>query len=193
MYHNLHCSLIQSFFGFRCICGALLTKRHSKFSSRCGVSNTKNEPNTRWTITSALFSCEIFWWVSGLDYLLKCFIKYFTPTTSFSLHHLHDIKSVTNKLKSIVKICSTSSAGDDYVCSGTLGVASLHLCYYQKASEQLHIGVEMETNLRMQESVGTIGYYADLPKADLQFRGKSVYFLYPTTLAFIQLFLNKLK
>ncbi|XP_054262199.1 mitochondrial import receptor subunit TOM40 homolog 1 [Macrosteles quadrilineatus] len=62
-------------------------------------------------------------------------------------------------------------SGDDYVCSGTLGVASLHLCYYQKASEQLHIGVEMETNLRMQESVGTIGYYADLPKADLQFRG----------------------
>jgi len=66
---------------------------------------------------------------------------------------------------------SARYSGPDYVFSGTLGMANLHLCYYQKASEQLHFGVEMETNLRMQESVGTIGYYADLPKADLQFRG----------------------
>jgi len=61
--------------------------------------------------------------------------------------------------------------GLDYVCSGTIGPSNLHLCYYQKASEQLHIGVEMETNMRMQEAVGTIGYYVDLPKVDLQFRG----------------------
>uniref|UniRef100_A0A1B6M124 Uncharacterized protein n=1 Tax=Graphocephala atropunctata TaxID=36148 RepID=A0A1B6M124_9HEMI len=66
---------------------------------------------------------------------------------------------------------SARYTGEDYVCSGTLGMANLHLCYYQKASKQLHFGVEMETNLRMQESVGTIGYYVDLPKADLQFRG----------------------
>lgn len=59
----------------------------------------------------------------------------------------------------------------DSVWSGTLGVAGFHVCYYQKASEQLQIGVELETNFKMQESVATIGYQVDLPKADLVFRG----------------------
>ncbi|PSN40781.1 hypothetical protein C0J52_07190 [Blattella germanica] len=62
--------------------------------------------------------------------------------------------------------------GKDNVVSGTIGGSGLHLCYYQKASEQLQIGVELETNFRVQESVATIGYQVDLPKADLCFRGK---------------------
>lgn len=61
--------------------------------------------------------------------------------------------------------------GDDYAVSGTLGGAGLHLCYYQKASDQLQLGVELETNFRLQESVASIGYQVDLPKADLCFRG----------------------
>lgn len=60
----------------------------------------------------------------------------------------------------------------DSVWSGTLGPGGIHICYYQKASEQLQIGVEVETSLRMQEAVATIGYQVDLPKADLVFRGK---------------------
>lgn len=55
--------------------------------------------------------------------------------------------------------------------SGTIGVAGLHLCYYQKASDQLQLGVEVETNLRMQEAVATMGYQIDLPKSELVFRG----------------------
>ena len=55
--------------------------------------------------------------------------------------------------------------------SGTLGMTGIHLCYYQKASDQLQIGVELETSFRMQESTATIGYQVDLPKADLVFRG----------------------
>lgn len=50
-------------------------------------------------------------------------------------------------------------------------MTGVHLCYYQKASEQLQIGVELETSFRMQESTATIGYQVDLPKADLVFRG----------------------
>jgi mitochondrial import receptor subunit TOM40 len=34
----------------------------------------------------------------------------------------------------------------------------LHLCFYQKASEQVQIGVELETNIRAQESVASLGY-----------------------------------
>jgi mitochondrial import receptor subunit TOM40 len=57
------------------------------------------------------------------------------------------------------------------IVSGTLGLAGVHLCYYQKASEQLQIGAEIETNFRMQEAVASVGYQVDLPKADLVFRG----------------------
>lgn len=55
--------------------------------------------------------------------------------------------------------------------SGTLGLAGVHVCYYQKASDQLQIGAEIETNFRMQESIASVGYQVDLPKADLIFRG----------------------
>ncbi|XP_065160053.1 mitochondrial import receptor subunit TOM40 homolog 1 [Atheta coriaria] len=62
-------------------------------------------------------------------------------------------------------------ATDDYQCSGTLGVSGIHLCYYQKASKQLQIGVELEANHRMQEAVASIGYQVDLPKSDVVFKG----------------------
>ena len=62
--------------------------------------------------------------------------------------------------------------GSDSVLSGTLGASGVHICYYQKASEQLQLGVELDTNFRVQESVASIGYQVDLPKADLCFRGK---------------------
>ncbi|CAM6032222.1 unnamed protein product [Sphagnum compactum] len=57
------------------------------------------------------------------------------------------------------------------VWSGTLGMAGVHVCYYQRASEQLQLGIELETNFKMQEAVATIGYQIDLPKADLVFKG----------------------
>lgn len=63
--------------------------------------------------------------------------------------------------------------GNDSAFSGTLGTHAVHLCFYQKASEQLQLGCELETNFRMGESTATIGYQVDLPKADLVFRGKN--------------------
>lgn len=62
-------------------------------------------------------------------------------------------------------------SNDQYTWSGTVGAAGVHLCYYQRASEQLQIGAEVETSFRMQEAVATIGYQIDLPKSDLVFRG----------------------
>lgn len=53
----------------------------------------------------------------------------------------------------------------------SIGLTACHLCFHQKASEQLQVGVELEINNRLQESTGTIGYQVDLPKADLVFRG----------------------
>lgn len=59
----------------------------------------------------------------------------------------------------------------DSTISGNFGSSSCHLCFHQKASQQLEVGVELEINTRIQESVGTIAYQVDLPKADLIFRG----------------------
>ena len=50
-------------------------------------------------------------------------------------------------------------------------MSGVHLCYYQKASSQLQIGVELEANPRMQESVASIGYQVDLPKSEVVFKG----------------------
>lgn len=61
--------------------------------------------------------------------------------------------------------------GKDYVVSGTAGTSALHVCYYQKASDQLALGVEFDTNFRMMESTASIGYQIDVPKADLVFKG----------------------
>ncbi|KAH8386906.1 hypothetical protein KR093_003391 [Drosophila rubida] len=78
--------------------------------------------------------------------------------------------NVPGRQIAIVSALGRYSNGDS-IWSGTLGPSGMHLCYYQKASEQLQIGVEVETSLRMQESVATIAYQIDLPKADLVFRG----------------------
>ncbi|KAK2575731.1 hypothetical protein KPH14_012120 [Odynerus spinipes] len=55
--------------------------------------------------------------------------------------------------------------------SATLGEAGLHVCYYKRASPQLQLGVEMETNMRTHQSIATIVYEINLPNADLIFRG----------------------
>ncbi|RWS17567.1 mitochondrial import receptor subunit TOM40 1-like protein [Dinothrombium tinctorium] len=60
---------------------------------------------------------------------------------------------------------------NSYVVSGTVSSMGAHVCYYHKAKENLEVGVEVETNLRMGESVASFGYQFDLPKADLVFRG----------------------
>ncbi|XP_066148490.1 mitochondrial import receptor subunit TOM40 homolog 1 [Euwallacea fornicatus] len=60
---------------------------------------------------------------------------------------------------------------ENYQLSGTVGVSGVHLCYYQKASKQLQIGVEFEANNRIQESVASIGYQVDLPKSEVAFKG----------------------
>ncbi|KAK2575173.1 hypothetical protein KPH14_002575 [Odynerus spinipes] len=73
------------------------------------------------------------------------------------------------------KIVVVSAAGrytnGESTISCSLGPAGCHVCFHQKASQNLQIGVELEINARLQESTGTIAYQVDLPKADLLFRG----------------------
>ncbi|CAG2062250.1 unnamed protein product, partial [Timema podura] len=48
--------------------------------------------------------------------------------------------------------------GDKATVSGTVGTRGLHLCYYQRASDKLQLGVELETDLHIKESVASLAY-----------------------------------
>lgn len=61
--------------------------------------------------------------------------------------------------------------GDNYVVAGTLGMSAIHASYYLRTNESTQVGVEVETNLRVGESLATLAYQLDVPKANLVFRG----------------------
>lgn len=55
--------------------------------------------------------------------------------------------------------------------AASAGSSGVNLSYWRRCSDQVQVGCEFDTNLRMQESVGNIGYQVDLPAANLVFRG----------------------
>ncbi|CAG2103252.1 unnamed protein product [Medioppia subpectinata] len=71
----------------------------------------------------------------------------------------------------VLSLAGRYSSPNSFTLSGTLSSSGAHLCYYQKGGENIQVGVEVETNLRMAESTATFGYQVDLPKANLLFRG----------------------
>lgn len=99
---------------------------------------------------------------------------------------LHYLKSVTPKLAlgaelayqaspqlpgghvAVGSLASRLSLDQDASLSATIGNSGqIHATYWQKCSDQLQMGVELEANLRMKEATATIGYEVELPKADL--------------------------
>lgn len=58
-----------------------------------------------------------------------------------------------------------------WTLSTTIGHAGIHACYHHKASQQLQLGVELQTKLQKQDSTGTIYYRFDIPHADMIFKG----------------------
>lgn len=135
-------------------------------------------------ITAAQLTADL----KGLDYTASLTLGNINVLNNSGVLVGHYLQSVTKKLALGAELAyqygqqvpggeiAIMSAAGKYVngqatWSGTLGLAGAHICYYRKASEQLQIGIELETSLRMQEAIGTIGYQVDLPKADLVFRG----------------------
>ncbi|XP_050497829.1 mitochondrial import receptor subunit TOM40 homolog 1-like [Diabrotica virgifera virgifera] len=124
----------------------------------------------------------------GSDYTASCTVANPDVINSSGIVVLHYLQAVTAKLAlgtelayqkgpSIPggEIALLSAAAkystDNAQISGTLGVQGVHLCYYQRASKQLQIGVELEANHRMQEAVASVGYQVDLPKSEVVFKG----------------------
>lgn len=72
----------------------------------------------------------------------------------------------------VVSAAAKVSGGDDSTFSLTLGNGGqAHATFYQKCSENLSVGVEMETNFKMKESTASIGYEIDVPKGNFVMRG----------------------
>jgi len=62
--------------------------------------------------------------------------------------------------------------GSDFTFSSTLANSgALHACYYQKCSQDLSVGAELEMNLRAGESRASVGYKVEIPRAGLNFKG----------------------
>ncbi|XP_003743177.1 mitochondrial import receptor subunit TOM40 homolog 1 [Galendromus occidentalis] len=61
--------------------------------------------------------------------------------------------------------------GEQCVIAGTLGMVSAHASYYLRTNSSTQVGVEVETNYRIGDSVATLAYQMDLPKGNMVFRG----------------------
>lgn len=55
---------------------------------------------------------------------------------------------------------------------GTQVALSLHRVLTVYALQQLQVGVEFEASTRMQDTSVSFGYQLDVPKANLQFKGR---------------------
>lgn len=62
-------------------------------------------------------------------------------------------------------------AGGDFQVGASVGLAGVHLSYHQRCTDQLQVGVDMDTSLRSGESVASVAYAIDIPKANVTFRG----------------------
>jgi len=65
-------------------------------------------------------------------------------------------------------------SGDTWQLSANASPMSgnLHTCFYQRVTNNMQIGVELDTSIRNQESTGTIAYQVDIPNADCTFKGQ---------------------
>ncbi|KAK6173395.1 hypothetical protein SNE40_016854 [Patella caerulea] len=65
-------------------------------------------------------------------------------------------------------------SGESWQASANISpfAGNLHTCYSHKINEQLQIGAELETSLRLGESTATIGYQLEIPNANVTFKGQ---------------------
>ncbi|XP_008553163.1 mitochondrial import receptor subunit TOM40 homolog 1-like [Microplitis demolitor] len=83
---------------------------------------------------------------------------------------IHRSKYVPGGQQSIMTFAARYSSGARTLAA-TFGQVGLHVSYHHRASQQLQLGVELESNLRTLDSTATLIYELDVPHADMIFRG----------------------
>ena len=71
----------------------------------------------------------------------------------------------------MLSVCGRYTGSDCTVSTTIANSGSVHACYYQKCSQDLSVGAELEVNPRMGESRATVGYKVEIPRAGLNFKG----------------------
>ncbi|CAD6215941.1 GSCOCG00004243001-RA-CDS [Cotesia congregata] len=83
---------------------------------------------------------------------------------------MHRSRYVPGGQQSLMTFAARYSSGAR-TAAATFGQAGLHLSYHHRASQQLQLGVELESNLRTLDSTATLIYELNIPHADMIFRG----------------------
>ena len=138
----------------------------------------------RWTSTQMTADYKADTWSSSLTLANPDIVN------GSGVSVLHYLKSITPNLAmgaelayqaspqlpgghvAVGSIASRLKLADDAALAATVGNSGqVHATYWQKCSDQLQMGVELEANLRMKEATTTIGYEVDLSKAKMMVRG----------------------
>lgn len=161
---NLNANVIHQF-GQR-IRGKLATQvQRSKFTA---VQMTGDYRADTYTLSLTLGNPDI---INNSGVVVMHYLKSVTPSLALG----GEVACQTGPTVPGGAVTVVSAAGrytnGESTASASLSLGGCHLCFHQKASDQVQVGVELEVNTRIQESTATIGYQVDLPKADLVFRG----------------------
>jgi mitochondrial import receptor subunit TOM40 len=66
---------------------------------------------------------------------------------------------------------SARYTGDDKILSGYYGSNGFGLCFYQRLNEDLQVGAEIENSVQHQQTIASVGYQFDIPKANFVMKG----------------------
>ncbi|XP_046416943.1 mitochondrial import receptor subunit TOM40 homolog 1 [Neodiprion fabricii] len=161
---NLNSNVIHQF--SQRIRGKLATQvQQNKFTAAQMTSDYRGDT---YTVSLTLGNPDI---ISGAGVLVTHYLQSITPSLALGGELAYQRgPGIPGGHIAVLSAAGRYTNGESTI-SGSLGLAGCHLCFHQKASQQLQVGVELEVNSRMQESIATIAYQIDLPKADLVFRG----------------------
>lgn len=161
---NLNANMIHQF-GQRLRAKVAAQVLRSKFTA---VQMTTDYRGDAYTASLILGNLDI---LTGSGVLVGHYLRSVTPNLALGGEVAYQRGPGLPGGKVVVMSAAGRYTNGESTISCSIGPAGCHVCFHQKASQNLQLGVELEINAQLQESTGTIAYQVDLPKADLLFRG----------------------
>lgn len=161
---NLNANIVHQF-GSRIRAKMATQVQKSKFSA---VQMSSDYRADTYTVSLTLGNPDI---INNSGVAVLHYLQSITPSLALGGELVYQkAPTIPGGSLTVLSAAGIYTQGDSTV-SGSLSMGGCHLCFHQKASDQVQVGVELEINTRIAECVTTIGYQVDLPKADLVFKG----------------------
>ena len=134
-----------------------------------GTQMTADYKGDTWTSSLTLGNPDI---VHGSGVAVLHYLKKVTPCLALGAEMAYQANpQIPGGHAAVASLAAKISGNDDSSLAATLGLSGqAHASYYQKCSDQLRMGVELEANIIQKEAKATIGYEVNLPKADMLIR-----------------------